>query len=234
MTPVAAAPRDVLIGLVGYCQFVPSYPLGPELKARLRRVAWPQSDNVSISEMNWSPIAIVQEFQASAMGFDRIVLVALADRQLPPGSVTCRRWKGGQLAAQAVQERIFEAVTGVVNLDNLLVIGEHFGIWPQEVVTIEAQGPEAGLGDFILSEVAAGQKGATAGVVGQGPPSPEAERLMDGIAAAVCRAALGKTLQGPEFPALTAQDLKPPSDLCHTRFKQRRQPSAPFHDSQAM
>ena len=54
----------VLIGIVGYYQFIRGYALGPELMARLQEDPWP--DAVSIKEMNWGPIAIVQDFQASA------------------------------------------------------------------------------------------------------------------------------------------------------------------------
>ncbi|MFB3115887.1 MAG: hypothetical protein ACE1ZH_00255, partial [Gammaproteobacteria bacterium] len=83
--------------------------------------------------MNWGPIAIVQDFQSSSIHYDRIVLIAGVDSGMQPGSVTCRHWLGGKLDNLAVQDRIFEAVTGIISLDNLLVIGEHFKIWPEEL-----------------------------------------------------------------------------------------------------
>ena len=48
------------IGLVGYYQFVRGYPIGPTLKEFIDAADW--SDDVEIKEMNWGPIAIVQEF----------------------------------------------------------------------------------------------------------------------------------------------------------------------------
>ena len=125
------------IGIVGYYGFVRGYPLGPELLERLRALHWPHE--VEIRELNWGPVAIVQDFQASAAKPDRIVLVGALDRGLISGTVSCRRWAGGKLDAAGVQRRMFEAVTGVISLDNLLVIGTHFGIWPAETFSVELQ-----------------------------------------------------------------------------------------------
>ena len=126
------------IGLVGYYQFVRGYPIGPTLLERIRAADWSDID-FEIKEMNWGPIAIVQEFQAEKVDYDRFVLITAVDRGLPQGTVTCRRWAGGEIDLLAVQDRVFEAVTGIISIDNLLVIGEHFGIWPKEVITVEAQ-----------------------------------------------------------------------------------------------
>ena len=54
------------LGLVGYYQFIRGYPLGPELKERLESVEW-AGHQVEIKEMNWGPVAIVQDFQASGV-----------------------------------------------------------------------------------------------------------------------------------------------------------------------
>ena len=75
----------VVIGIVGYYQFIRGYPLGPELMTRLRAESWP--DEVDIREMNWGPIAIVQDFQSKAEKVDRVVLVGAVDRNLPLGTV---------------------------------------------------------------------------------------------------------------------------------------------------
>ena len=110
------------LGLIGYYQFIRGYPLGPELKERLESVEW-AGHQVEIKEMNWGPVAIVQDFQASGVSYDRIVLVAAVARGGETGTVTCRQWVGGELGVMAVQQRIFEAVTGIISVDNLLVIG---------------------------------------------------------------------------------------------------------------
>ena len=140
------------LGLVGYYQFIRGYPLGPDLKERLESVEW-AGHQVEIKEMNWGPVAIVQDFQASKASYDRMVLVAAVARGGKTGAVTCRRWIGGELGAMAIQQRIFEAVTGIISVDNLLVIGEHFGIWPRELIVIEVEIPDDSVGNLVLEEL---------------------------------------------------------------------------------
>ncbi len=110
----------IALGLVGYYQFIRGYPLGPELKERLDCLSWPDHQ-VDIKEMNWGPVAIVQDFQASEISYDRVVLVAAVQRGGPTGTVRCRQWVGGKLEVMAVQNRIFEAVTGIISVDNLCI-----------------------------------------------------------------------------------------------------------------
>ena len=82
-----------VIGIVGYYGFVRGYPLGPELMERLQAMPWP--DGLEIREMNWGPVAIVQDFQAQQRKPARVVLVGALDRGLAQGTVSCRRWAGG-------------------------------------------------------------------------------------------------------------------------------------------
>jgi len=204
------------IGIVGYYGFVRSYPLGPELMERLRALHWP--DDVDIREMNWGPVAIVQDFQASADKPDRVVLVGALDRGLAPGTVSCRRWAGGQLDAAAVQRRMFEAVTGVISLDNLLVIGAHFGIWPAETFSVEMQWPESGLGDLVLGEIelGLGRGRGRSRVVGEGPLSADNERTVNKLLAAIRSIALDGG--SPAMDRLTVEALTPVAAVLHHRF----------------
>jgi hypothetical protein len=41
--------------------------------------------------------------------------------------------------AEEIQARVAEAVTGVIDLDNLLVVTRHFGALPAEVFVVEVQ-----------------------------------------------------------------------------------------------
>ncbi len=199
-----------VVGIVGYCGFVRGYPLGPELMERLHSRAWPEG--AEIREMNWGPVAIVQDFQAQPLPPERIVLVGAIDRGLPEGSVRCRRWAGGTLDLAAVQRRMFEAVTGVIGIHNLLVIGAHFGVWPAETYTVELQWPESGLGDLVLGEIDldAGQ------VVGEAPISPAndavVQRIVDAVHALACGA------EPPGVTPLGAAELTPVAAVLHHRF----------------
>ena len=200
------------IGIVGYYGFVRGYPLGPELMERLRALHWPHE--VEIRELNWGPVAIVQDFQASAAKPDRIVLVGALDRGLISGTVSCRRWAGGKLDAAGVQRRMFEAVTGVISLDNLLVIGTHFGIWPAETFSVELQWPESGLGDLVLGELDLGQ----GRVVGESPLSADNERAVNELLAAIRCVAVDGDGGSFAMDRLTAEALTPVAAVLHHRF----------------
>jgi hypothetical protein len=145
------APPCVLIGLVGYTPVLQSYPLGPALMARLQAESWPGA-SATIENMSWGPVAIVQSMQASDTRYDRAVLIGAVQRGRAPGSVMAGHWQGGTLEPQLMQERMFEAVTGIVSLDNLLVIGEHFTVWPPELITVEVELPKTCFGDLVIAE----------------------------------------------------------------------------------
>lgn len=201
----------VIVGIVGYYGFVRGYPLGPELMERLQSLPWPR--DAEIREMNWGPVAIVQDFQDSADKPERVVLVGALDRGLAEGSVSCRRWAGGTLDAAAVQRRMFEAVTGIISLDNLLVIGAYFGIWPVDTYTVELQWPASGLGDLVLQE-AARSPGA---VVGEAPLDAQGEAVVRRIVQALRSLALDEP--PPDVPALAARHLTPVAAVLHPSFR---------------
>lgn len=202
----------IVIGIVGYYGFVRGYPLGPELMERLRQIAWP--DGIEIREMNWGPVAIVQDFQAQADKPDRVVLVGALDRGLAVGTVSYRRWVGGTLDTLAVQRRMFEAVTGVISLDNLLVIGAHFGVWPDETFTVELQWPESGLGDLVLGEIELDR--GLGQVVGERPLSPDNDRIVQAIVDAT--RALALDAASCQVQTLGVAELTPVATVSHHRF----------------
>ena len=206
----------VVIGIVGYYQFIRGYPLGPELMARLQAGPWP--DGIDIREMNWGPIAIVQDFQTKAEKIDRVVLVGAVDRGLAPGTVSCRRWAGGPLDTLEVQRRVFEAVTGVISLDNLLIIGSHFGVWPEELITVEAQFSENSLSDLVLAEIEVDREAGQLAIIGERPLTLDNNRIVDRIVELTRRAALDGAQSGPEIVPLTADQLTPIAAVCHHQF----------------
>lgn len=212
-----AVARNVAIGLVGYYPFVRGYPLGPELRERLEALEWP-GQRVSIKEMNWGPIAIVQDFQASGEAFDRFVLVAAVDRGLAPGAVTARLWVGGKLDAAMVQGRMFEAVTGIISLDNLLVIGEHFRIWPRELITIEVQLSDNCIGELVLDELGIHQDAGQGGIVGQHPLAPDARRVVEKTVALARTAVTRGACAMDGLVALSAEHLNPLASVCHNQL----------------
>ena len=201
---------SVLLGIVGYCGFVRGYPLGPELMQQLRVLPWPEG--TEICEMNWGPLAIVQELQARRAGPQRVVLISAVDRGLAPGSVTCRHWAAQAMEPALVQRRMFEAVTGVISLDNLLVIGGHFGVWPAPTYTVELQWPDSGLGDLVLDEAGQG----AGHVVGERPLSPAGQLIVQRLVQCARALALDDPLSGVQ--ALSNEHLTAVAPVLHHRF----------------
>lgn len=204
----------IIVGTIGYYPFVQGYPLGPAFMERLQAPPWPK-DDVAIKEMNWGPVAIVQEMQAAASGPERVVLVSSVDRGQEIGSVHCRRWLGGHVDLEEVQARMFEAVTGVVHIDNLLVIGEHFRIWPEEVITVEVRLPYAHVGDYILEELVSA--GGHPEIVGERPLDEQMAPIVDRLVTATRRAALEGADGLPDLLPLRQSDLTPTSDFCQNQ-----------------
>lgn len=141
----------VLIGVVGFSPLIEAFPLGPGLMRRLEAGPWPDVD-AAIENMTWSPIHIVQRFQDGSLAADRLVLIGAADVCREPGRIACYRWQGGSLPPAALQERVYEAVTGIVCLDNTLLIGEHFAVWPREVFTVELDMWPQTFGEIVMAE----------------------------------------------------------------------------------
>ena len=141
-----------LIGIVGYSPVVDAYPLGVRLMQGLEnRIA--THPGVRIENMTWGPIHIVQHFQdENGPRPRRLVLVGAAPHSVQPGKVTAYRWIGGKLPEIVLQERVYEAVTGIVDIDNTLAIGEHFGIWPAEVYAVEIDLPVNCFGDIVIAD----------------------------------------------------------------------------------
>jgi len=144
--------QRVLIGAVGYHN-LRDYSLGPKLLPKLKAMDWPPS--VSIEEMNWGPIAIVQNLESLTEPYDRIVFVSSRACGRQTGSITQRRWIGGLPSERDLQDRISEAVTGVISIDNLLIVGEHFKVWPEEVFLVDVEPGKEEMGDAFTPEVEA-------------------------------------------------------------------------------
>jgi hypothetical protein len=143
---------DCLVGIVGYSPVLDAYPLGQRLMRGLEQRLAPHGC-IAVENMSWGPIHIVQHFQDEAGPRPaRLILVGAAPVSRRAGAVTALRWAGGRLLETELQERIYEAVTGIVDIDNTLMIGEHFAIWPAEVFAVEADLPVNCFGDMVIAD----------------------------------------------------------------------------------
>ncbi|MEO6168062.1 MAG: hypothetical protein ABIO46_06505 [Chitinophagales bacterium] len=143
--------KKILIGTVGYHN-LRNHSIGPALLPQLNKLQW--QEGVDLDEMNWGPIAIVQKFQSLPTPYDRIILLVAVERpNRSIGEITVYRWTGGLPDEEMIQACVGDAVTGVISVENLLVIGEHFKIWGNEVFLVDVEpGPEQA-GEEFTDEV---------------------------------------------------------------------------------
>ncbi len=145
---MGARPR-ILIGGVGY-RYTRDLSFGPLLIDRLRGAPW--LDGIEVEDLSYAPIAIVQKWQETP--YDRIVLVGAVSRGFRLAGTLCRYCPTGILPdAEEIQDRVGEALTGIVSLDNLLIVTRNFGVLPRDVEVIEVEPHDLGWGDGLSPRV---------------------------------------------------------------------------------
>ena len=82
---------------------------------------------------------IYQWLEEFPVKFNKAVLVSAAKRGREPGTLEVYRWQDPQPSADAIQASIGEAVTGVLSLENLLIVCRHFGVFPEDVTIVEIE-----------------------------------------------------------------------------------------------
>ncbi len=140
----------VLIGGVGY-RHLRDGSLGPHLADLL---AADSPDGVEVEDLSYGPVAVSHTLRERP-AYDRLVLVASVRRGRPAGTVESYNWQGELPPPAEVQARVSEAVTGVISLDNLLVVCAAFGGLPTDVRVVEVEPGDDGWGDGFSAEVAA-------------------------------------------------------------------------------
>jgi hydrogenase maturation protease len=125
-----------LIAGVGYSN-LSDLSVGPVVVAWLRKEQWPA--HVEVDDLSYGPVAVVHRFAEASPPYECLVLIGAADRGRKAAGICCYRWDGVLPSAEEVQARVAEAVTGVIDLDNLLVVAQQFGALPEEVFVIEVQ-----------------------------------------------------------------------------------------------
>ena len=125
-----------LIAGVGYSN-LSDLSVGPLVAAQMRREVWPP--HVEVDDLSYGPVAVVHCLAEAVPPYSRLVLVGAVDRGRRGAEVRYYRWDGVLPDAEEIQARVAEAVTGVIDLDNLLVVTRHFGALPAEVFVVEVQ-----------------------------------------------------------------------------------------------
>ena len=140
----------VLVGGVGY-RNLRDHGLGPYLADRL--VAEPP-DGVEVEDLSYGPVQITHNLQ-DRPPYDRLVLVGAVTRGRPPGTVASYRWSGDLPSPDEIQSRVAEAVTGVISLDNVLIVCSALGGLPDDVRVVEVEPADEGWGEGFSPEVEA-------------------------------------------------------------------------------
>jgi hypothetical protein len=203
----------VLVGIVGYTPVVDAYPLGPRLMAALLN-ALAGKPEVSVEDMSWSPIHTVQRLQDEGVGrLRRVVLAGAASVCRCPGRVQVLRWMGGIPPTYTMQERMYEAVTGIVDIDNTLVIGSHFGVWPGETYSVEVELPADTFGQMVIADSQGLSREEFAAHLGFDP-----ETVIKKIAAVVVAFAVNGPGSSVSAAPKTARDLAAVRSFVHNRI----------------
>jgi hydrogenase maturation protease len=138
----------VLVGGIGY-RNLRDHSVGLFVIERLAERA---GAGIEIEDVSYHPVGLSQNLQ-DRPPYDRIVLVSAASRGREPGTVTAYRWEGELPGTDEIQARVSEAVTGVISLDNTLVVCGKFGGLPDDVQVVEVEPAEEGWGEELSPAV---------------------------------------------------------------------------------
>ncbi len=139
-----------LIGGVGY-RSLRDLSAANAIVDALLPLVWP--DGVEVEDLSYGPMDVI--FRLREAHFARLIIVGAATGPVgSPGEVDRRRWHYAPEPPALVQARVAEAVTGVISLENLLVICAHFAALPPEVTVIEIAPGDDGWGDEFSPPVA--------------------------------------------------------------------------------
>jgi hydrogenase maturation protease len=143
----------VIVAGVGY-RNLRDHSVGVEVADRLQTVPW--ADDVVVEDLSYNPIAVGQRLddEPPTRRFQRAVVVAAVERPgRPPGTLTAYRWDGVLPADEDIHRAVTEAVTGVIALDNTLIVTRHFGTLPEEVIVVEVEPAVHEFGDTFSDVV---------------------------------------------------------------------------------
>lgn len=141
-------PFRVLVGGIGY-RYLRDGGLGPYVSDQLAERA---EDGIEVEDVSYHPVGLMQNLQERP-DYDRVVLVAAVARGRPTGTITSYRWDGALPSPDEIQARVSEAVTGVISLDNALVVCGALGGLPEDVRVVEIEPADEGWGDGFSPEI---------------------------------------------------------------------------------
>lgn len=127
-----------VIGGIGY-RDLRDHSFGPMVSDALAE--GPLPPGVEAQDLSYNPVAVGQWLEAMAADErpQRMVLVSGIRRGREPGTHVVYRWDGTLPHPERIQNAVADAVTGVIHLDNTLVVLAQFGPMPEELIVIEVE-----------------------------------------------------------------------------------------------
>ncbi len=145
-----------VIGGVGY-RNLRDHSLGIVMSDELEALADPPW--LLVEDLCYGPVAVAQWFQDEARDVPitrAVFITAIArDDGRPSGMISAYRWNRALPAADDIQRCVVEAVTGVILLDNTLIVVEWMKALPRDVIVIEVEPLAHAFGDAMSPSVAA-------------------------------------------------------------------------------
>ena len=144
-----------VIGGVGY-RNLRDHSLGIVMSDELEALAEPP--HLLVEDLCYGPVAVAQWFldEARTAPIARAVFITAIAREdgRPPGTISAYRWDHSLPSADEIQRCVVDAVTGVILLDNTLVVVEWMGALPRETIVIEVEPLDHAFGDEMSTGVA--------------------------------------------------------------------------------
>lgn len=134
--------RSVLVGGIGY-RNLRDGSIGPYVTDVLADRA---GDGIEVEDVSYHPVGLSQNLQERP-AYDRVVLVSAVRRGRAPATIESYRWAGSLPPREEIQARVAEAVTGVISLDNTLVVCGALGGLPADVRVVEVEPADDGWGE---------------------------------------------------------------------------------------
>jgi hydrogenase maturation protease len=138
----------VLVGGIGY-RNLRDGSIGIHV---IERLADRARDGVEVEDVSYHPVGLSQNLQ-DRPPYDRVVLVAAVARGRAPGTVSAYRWDGALPDTDEIQTRVSEAVTGVISLDNTLIVCGALGGFPDDVRVVEVEPASEHWGEELSPEI---------------------------------------------------------------------------------
>lgn len=125
---------STLVGGIGYA-WQGDLAFGVAVVAALQRYTWPA--DVEIADLSHNPIAVFQHLRTHP--YERLVLVGAVRRGRAPGTLSVYRPTAPLPGPDEIQARIVESGSGIISLDNVVIISRFYGALPADTQIIEVE-----------------------------------------------------------------------------------------------